>query len=109
MKVKSLLLKGDSNVGLHVYPTNDYVLVGVELSDSEKKDFEEVFQAPVHKLTVAGTSLLGVFLTGNNKKLLVPSIIFDSEKKVLDDLGIDYDIFLTEHTCCGQGFCYCSC
>ena len=102
MKVKSLLLKGDSNVGLHVFPTNNYVLVGVELSVNEKKELEEVFKTPVHKLTIGGTSLLGVFIAGNEKKILVPSIIFESEKKVLDKLKIDYEIFSTEQTCVGN-------
>lgn len=102
MKVKSLLLNGDSNVGLHVYATNEYVLLGLELSKNDKKSLEEVFGVPIHNLTIAGTSLLGVFLSGNNNNLIVPGIIFDSEKKKLDNLGIKYQVLDTELTCLGN-------
>ena len=102
MKVKSLLLQGDSNVGLHVFATNKFVLIGMELSSKELKELKEVFNVPVHSLTIGGTSLLGVFLTGNEEKVLVPSIIFDSEKKKFEGLGINYEIFPTEHTCLGN-------
>jgi len=102
MKVKSLLFNGDSNIGLHTYVAKDYALVGMKLSDSEHKSLEDVFGVPVHQVSIAGTSLVGVFLVGNSKNLLVPNIIFDSEKKHLDKLGISYEVFDTELTCLGN-------
>lgn len=102
MHLKAITAKGDSNIGLHVYASKNYVLVGGDVSDSDLKDLEKIFGTKVHKITIAGTNLVGVFLVGNDKVLLVPSIIFDSELKHLDALGINYEIFDTELTCLGN-------
>ncbi len=95
-------INGNPNVGLYGYCTNDYCLVGIEVPEEQAKIFEEVLKVPVHRLTIGGTSLLGVFLNGNSTKLLIPSITFDTELKTLDKLKIPYEIINSKQTCFGN-------
>ena len=40
---------------------------------------EKVLNVPCHYVTIAGTSLVGVFITGNDNKILVPRITDERE------------------------------
>jgi len=102
MHVQKLDFNGNINVGLYIYVTDDYCLVGKEVDDADMKIIEKVFKVPTHKVTIAGTSLLGVFLSGNSKNLLVPKIVFDSELRLLDKLKISYAIIDTDLTALGN-------
>jgi translation initiation factor 6 (eIF-6) len=73
---------GNPNIGLYLFATNDYCLAPESTSDKLLHKIEKVLDVPVIKLNIAGTPLLGVFLSGNSEQLLVPSIIFDKEKEI---------------------------
>lgn len=85
-----------------MFVNDKFALVGVEVPLEEIKKIEQTFEVPVHRITIAGTSLIGVFVNGNNDKIIVPSIIFDEEKKVLETLGINYSVFESKLTCFGN-------
>lgn len=93
---------GNPNIGLYGFCNDHYCLLGREIPENRIKEIEQVLKVPCHKITIAGTSLIGIFLTGNNKKLLVPSIAFDSEIHRLKELKIDFDIINTKTTCLGN-------
>ena len=93
---------GNTNVGLYAYATDSYCLVGPEVPSELIKKIEEVLDVPVHVLTIAGTSLLGVFLSGNSKIMLVPSITFESELEIIEKLEIPYQIIDTKLTALGN-------
>ncbi|MFT4249882.1 MAG: translation initiation factor IF-6 [Candidatus Woesearchaeota archaeon] len=100
MHVLILEAKGNPNIGLFAYATDNYCLIGPELAEHAKK-IEEVLQVPVHTVTIAGTGLLGVFLVGNNQQLLIPSIAFEHEEKKLRSIT-QVDVFETVHTALGN-------
>ncbi|MFT4261345.1 MAG: translation initiation factor IF-6 [Candidatus Woesearchaeota archaeon] len=102
MKTEILSFNGINTVGLYGYATNNYVLIGQEVQDRFLEELEKIFDVPIHKITIAGTSLIGVFLNGTEEKLLVPNIAFDSELKKLDDLKIPYEVIETKFTCLGN-------
>lgn len=89
---------GNPNVGLYGYCTDKYCLVGKEIPKRVCNQLELVLQVPVHRINIVGTSLVGVFCVGNNKKLLLPNIVFDDELKLLSKLGIKYNIIDTKLT-----------
>lgn len=93
---------GSSNVGLFMFANEKFALVGNEVPLEEVKKIQKTFEVPVHRITIAGTSLVGVFVAGNDDKIIIPSIIFDEEKKQLDDLGIKYDVLDSKLTCFGN-------
>ena len=94
--------RSNPNVGLYVYVTDTYCLVGPEVPDEQITKLEETFEVPVHKMSIAGTGLLGVFMAGNNTCVLVPSIILDRETKILEKLQIPYKIIQTDFTALGN-------
>jgi translation initiation factor 6 len=90
------------NVGLYGYATDKYCLLGTEVPDDLVDDISEVLDVPVIKMNIAGTSLLGVFLSGNNNCLLVPKIAFPNELEILDKHKIKYKLINTKLTCLGN-------
>jgi translation initiation factor 6 len=90
------------NVGLYMYATDKYCLVGSDVPEELDADISEVLDVPIIRLNIAGTSLLGVFLSGNKNCLLVPGIILDNERAILDKHKIKYKIVDTKLTCLGN-------
>lgn len=62
----------------------------------------EVLDVKIHRTTICGTSLIGIFCAGNDHALLVPSIIFESELQKLKHWGIPYKIIDTKWTALGN-------
>jgi translation initiation factor 6 len=93
---------GTSNIGLFAFVNDSYMLLGKEVPEFHDQELRKVFKVPIHRVTIAGTSLIGVFVAGNNNKIIVPSIIFPEEKIALKKLGINFEIFETRLTCLGN-------
>ena len=94
-------LNGNSNVGLYGLVTNTHILLGKEVHTYHEK-LEKLFEKPIAHITIAGTSLIGVFCVWANNKLLVPSIIFEEEKELLEELGLKVVVIDTKLTCLGN-------
>ena len=102
MHVLKTDFNGNVNVGLYVYATDKYCLVGRDVPKELVHTIEKTLKVPVHKISIAGTGLLGVFLSGNPNCLLVPGIVFESELKTLDKLKIKYEVIDTKLTALGN-------
>lgn len=102
LKVLKTNFRGNPTVGLYIYVTDSYCLVGPEVPESEYEELQRVFGVPVHKFTVAGTGLLGVFLAGTSDTVLIPGISFDTETNLLDKLNINYKVIDTIFTALGN-------
>ncbi len=102
MHVLKTNFNGNPNIGLYGYCNNQYCLLGREIDVDIARQVSKVLDVPVHQLNMCGTSLLGVFLAGNSRKLLVPEIAFDYELKTLDKLGIDYEVVQARLTALGN-------
>jgi translation initiation factor 6 len=102
MHVIKTSFRGNPNVGLYIYVTDTYCLVGPEIAEDEYPRLEKVFEVPVHRCTIAGTGLLGVFMAGNNKHTLVPGIITGRERQLLEKLHIPFTIIETDLTALGN-------
>ncbi len=92
----------DSNIGLYAFATDKFCLVGSEIDDRYVEIIERTLKVPVHKITIAGTSLIGVFVSGNEDCILIPEITFGFEKKDLENLGINYKIIESNVTALGN-------
>jgi len=102
MHVIKTSFHGNPNVGLYVFCTDKYALVGSEVPQHLYHDLEKVLKLKVHRISIAGTPLIGIFLAGNKNCVLVPSIAFERELEVLDKLKIRYKILETNLTCLGN-------
>ena len=92
----------NSNIGLYVFVTNEFALVGREVHNKELKELRRILEVPMHTISIAGTSLVGFFLAGNEDLVLVPSITFDHELEKLKKLKINYSVFESDFTCLGN-------
>lgn len=92
----------DPNVGLHGFANDKFCLLASHTPHEHVKNVEKVLNVPVHLLNICGTSLVGAFIAGNNKCILLPQIVFDSELHKLDNLNIPYHILKTDYTALGN-------
>lgn len=99
-------INGNPNVGLYGFATNKYCLLGSEVSQELADKISKILNVPCFKLNIAGTSLLGVFLNGNDTHLLLPNITFPWEIEKIDkiskEIGFKYSIIDTELTALGN-------
>ncbi len=106
MHVIKSSINGNPNIGLYGFATDKYCLLGNEVPKKTMEEIEEVLSVPVFKLNIAGTSLLGAFLAGNDNNLLVPDIAFDSEiaalKKIAEKIGFNIHVIKTDLTALGN-------
>ncbi|MGV8168747.1 MAG: translation initiation factor IF-6 [Candidatus Nanoarchaeia archaeon] len=93
---------GMVNIGLYAFVNDRYVLLGTEVPDDLDEQIKEVFKVPVHRITLAGTSLIGVFVAGNNNKIMIPGIVFEHEREHLRSLGVHFEVFDTKLTGLGN-------
>jgi len=104
MHVAKLAVNGNPNVGLYGYCTTAgerrLCLFG-ELVGNEKV-IAAALDSELVKVSIAGTPLPGVFLTGNTQALLVPNNAFDHEVRQLRELGLTVYVFHTRLTCLGN-------
>jgi translation initiation factor 6 len=90
------------NIGLYGYATDKYCLIGTEVPEDTAKEIGEILDVPIIRMNIAGTSIIGVFLNGNNKCLLVPKIAFPNELETLNKNKIKYKLIDTKLTCLGN-------
>ena len=93
---------GNPNVGLFGYCNDKYCLLGQGIPKRACKEVEKILKVPVHKVSIAGTSLIGVFCVGNKNGILIPNIVFEHELKKLDELGVNYSVIDTKLTALGN-------
>ena len=102
MHVKQTAVNGTSSIGLYGFVNDDFALIGETTSDSFAENVEDVLDVPTHRVTIAGTNLIGAFVTGNNKTLLVPDMLEPHEKDVFEELPVDVAVIHTNYTCLGN-------
>ncbi|MFQ5474878.1 MAG: translation initiation factor IF-6 [Candidatus Nanoarchaeia archaeon] len=95
-------IHGNPNVGLCGYANDEFALVGAEFTKKQAAEIGKVLKVPVHRISIAGTSLVGVFIAGNSQGILVPSITFDYELRMLEKLKINYHVIDTKLTALGN-------
>jgi len=102
MHVTKTSYNGDPNIGLMVFANDKFCLVGSMATDKLVKELQQSLNVPVYKITLCGTDLIGVFCVGNNHMILLPSIVFDYELEILDELKIKYTIIDSRLTALGN-------
>jgi translation initiation factor 6 len=100
--VATMAFDNNPNIGLYAFATDEYCLIGHDIPEKFIPEMEEVLDVPVHRVNIAGTSLIGVFCTGNKNKLLVPHIIQPDEIKELEKLKINFEIIESKITALGN-------
>ncbi len=98
MPTEIMCFNGNPNVGLYCYANNNYCIVPLSFPNKIVEKIENTLKVPVYRINIAGTALVGVFLTGTDDLLLVPHIVFNRELESLKKFGIKYEIIDSELT-----------
>jgi translation initiation factor 6 len=93
---------GDPNVGMYGFATDDYCLLGLEPDKKLLAKIETTLDTKIEVATVAGTELIGLFVTGNKSGILLPKIVEDYEIKKLKALGLNIEVIASRETALGN-------
>jgi translation initiation factor 6 len=94
----NLDINGDPNIGLYGIATDKFCLLGKTVPQKHIKKIEETLKVPVYQVKLYGTDLPGIFAVGNSKAILIPDVVFKSERKELEKLPINFVTISTEKT-----------
>ncbi|HLD19277.1 MAG TPA: translation initiation factor IF-6 [Candidatus Nanoarchaeia archaeon] len=93
---------GNPNIGLYGFATDAYCLLGREVPSHIAEQIGKTLEVPVLQMSIAGTSMIGVFVAGNSKGIIVPEIAYESELKILHQHKIKYTVINSELTALGN-------
>lgn len=93
---------GNPNVGLYGYAHGEQCIIGERLGKQLRDDVGTTLRCTLHESTIAGTPMPGVFLAGNTRAVLAPSILFPHELAALKKAGLPVVTIETTHTCLGN-------
>ncbi|MCF7871570.1 translation initiation factor IF-6 [Candidatus Woesearchaeota archaeon] len=102
MKTKIIDFQNNSNIGLYAYVNDNIMLVGKDIPEEYDEELKNIFQVPICKTTIAGASFINVFIIGDGKKIMVPSIIFEEELQELKNMNLQVEVLETKQTCLGN-------
>jgi translation initiation factor 6 len=66
---------GDPNIGLYGFATDKYCLLGTDFNPKVKKRADEVLNVPVFTLPLFGSTLIGLFASGNSKGIVLTKLV----------------------------------
>jgi translation initiation factor 6 len=95
-------INGNPNIGLYGFATDKYCLLGKQVPAAIVRKISKALQVPAYTIQLCGTSLIGVFCTGNSNNLLVPNIAFPEEIEELKKLNIPVTVIDTKLTALGN-------
>jgi translation initiation factor 6 len=102
MPLEKLRVFGNPNIGVYIFTNNNVTLVPEGVEDSVKKVLREVLGTDIVEARVADSTLLGVFVAGNDKAVLLPKTAREEELDRLRSAGVPAKIVQTTFTALGN-------
>lgn len=94
MRILQTNFYGDPNLGLYVVGCDKFCIVGNELIGKDIKKIQEQLDVKVKKISVAGTSFVGLFLAANSNGILLPKVVNDIELALFRKISSELDVKL---------------
>jgi len=79
LSITRLSLYGNPNIGAFTFATDKFVLIPPDMPPGTAEDFSSALGVPAYRATVGGSVLLGVFLTGNSRGVILPNSATEEE------------------------------
>lgn len=102
MSLEKLRVFGNPNIGVYIFTNNSITLVPEGVEDSVKKVLKNVLRTDIIEARVADSTLLGVFVAGNDRAVLLPKIAREEELDKLRSAGVPAKIVQTTFTALGN-------
>ncbi len=90
--------QGDINLGFHGIVSESFSVVAPGFNRAEVFGTKKVFEG----LRISNTDLIGLFAAGNSEGIILPNIVSDHEKKLLEKNDINYMVIDSKHTAIGN-------
>lgn len=92
MKIFQTDFYGDHNLGLFGKSSDRFCILGVSLSEKNRRLVENVLKVKIKSLTVANTYLAGIFSCINSNGILLPKITTGREIETLENMKKELDV-----------------
>ncbi len=102
MPLEKLRIFGNPNIGVYIFTNNKVTLVPEGTQPQVKKVLSDALSTEVLEARVADSRLLGIFIVGNDKAILLPKIARDTEVDQLKELGLPVKVVFTSFTALGN-------
>ncbi len=102
MPLDTLRIRGNPNIGAYIFANNKVALVPKGIDSSVKRKVSDTLNVEVIEASVDESPLLGVFIAGNDKAILVPGLIRDNELQELREVGLNVVVIHTPYTALGN-------
>jgi translation initiation factor 6 len=79
LPITRLSLYGNSNIGAFTFATDKFALIPPDTPPGMAEDLSSTLSVPAYRTTVGGSVLLGIFLTGNSRGIIVPNSATEEE------------------------------
>lgn len=84
---------GNSNIGIYAYANDKVLIIPPGLKRDDIREMVNVLRAEPIEAKIAGTTLNGVFIAGNNNAIILPHIVFHDElthiRNSIKEKGLD--------------------
>lgn len=102
MPLEKLRVFGNPNIGVYIFTNNNITLVPEGVGDDVKKVLKNVLGTDIIEARVADSTLLGVFIAGNDKVILLPKTTKEEELDKLRSSGVPAKIAQVTFTALGN-------
>ncbi len=79
MPITRISLYGNPNIGAFTFATDKFALIPPDMPPGTAENFSSTLGVPAFRATIGGSVLLGIFLTGNSRGVIVPNIANEEE------------------------------
>ena len=106
MTVSKVIMYGNVNVGVYVFSNNKLALIPKDLPDKVEEVIVNTLQVQTVRTTIFETRVLGIFIAGNDKGILLPYGVSDEEYRIIkshaSELGILVERLPSKFTALGN-------
>jgi translation initiation factor 6 len=79
LPITRISLYGNPNIGAFTFATDKFALIPPDMPPGTAENFSSMLGVPAFRATIGGSVLLGIFLTGNSRGVIVPNIANEEE------------------------------
>ncbi|HPR42005.1 MAG TPA: translation initiation factor IF-6 [Candidatus Methanofastidiosa archaeon] len=83
--IEKMSLGGTPFIGIVAFSTEDFTITRTDVGEERIKTIGDVMGTKVLQTSIARTDLVGIFLAGNSKGILMPSIVEDHELQAIEE------------------------
>jgi len=102
MPLDTLSIFGNPNIGVYLFTNNEIALVPKGVGSQIKKKIMDVLDVEVIEARISGSPLLGIFIAGNDRVIILPRIAKEGEVQHLKNLGLPVKTFSGLFTALGN-------